>query len=151
MKNSEIASILLKLSDFLVVQNANIFRIGAYRRAAKTIEKLEQPVLQIVEQRRFNGLSESPRIATGIASSMDEYVAMGRMSRLDRLRDEHDPNALFRQIPGVDKKRVCRIVESLHTGALEVVEIVAHNGRPATVSGFGNNRVIIGQAWPAQV
>ena len=151
MENNEIAERLLEISDLLAQQDANIFRVDAYRRAAATINNLGQPVVDIVEQKGFDGLTELPGIGEGIASSIYEYVAMGRMSRLESLREEHDPAALFQQIPGVGVKLANRIVEILHIDTLEALEIAAHNGRLAKVPGFSINKVIMVQAWLAQM
>jgi putative hydrolase len=151
MENNEISTRLLEISDLLAQQKANLFRVDAYRRAAATIKNLGQPVVDIVEQKGFDGLTELPGIGEGIASSIYEYVAMGRMSRLESLREEHDPAALFQQIPGVGVKLANRIVEILHIDTLEALEIAAHNGRLAKVPGFSINKAIMVQAWLAQI
>ena len=75
MKNIEIAEKLLEISDLLQRQNANIFRVDAYRRAASTVENLDRPITDVVEHKGFDGLTELPGIGEGIARSIYEYVA----------------------------------------------------------------------------
>ena len=151
MKNSEIIVRLYEIADLLEKQNANIFRVDAYRHAAATIENLNQSITDIVDQKGFDGLTELPGIGEGIARSIYEYVAMGRMSRLESLRAGHDPVTIFQQIPGVGVKLAHRIIEILHIDTLEALELAAHNGRLAKVPGFSINKVIMVQAWLAQV
>lgn len=151
MKNSEISGKLSEIADLLHEQNANPFRVNAYRRAAATIENLQQAVTEIVEAQGFSGLTALPGIDEGIARSIYEYVAMGRMSRLESLRAGHDPVLLFEQIPGVGPKLAHQIIEILHIDTLEALEIAAHKGRLEKVPGFSKNKVSMIQAWLGQV
>ncbi len=151
MKNSEIIERLHEISDLLEEQGANVFRVDAYRRAAETVENLEQPVSEIVEKRGFEGLTELPSIGEGIARSIYEYVAMGHMSRLESLRAGHDPVAVFQQIPSIGVILANRIVDTLHIDTLEALEIAAHNGRLAKIPGLSTSKVINIKSWLAQV
>ncbi len=151
MKNTEIAGQLNEIADLLQEQNANPFRVNAYRHAASTLENLQQPVTEVIEQRGFEGLLELPGIGEGIARSIYEFVATGRMSRLESLRAGHDTVLLFEQIPGVGPKLAHQILETLHIETLEALELAAHNGRLETVPGFSHKKVSMVQAWLAQV
>ena len=151
MKNSEISNKLNQIADLLQEQNANPFRVNAYRRAAATIENLQQAVTEIVEEQGYSGLTALPGIGEGIARSIYEYVAMGRMSRLESLRAGHDPVLLFEQIPGIGPKLAHQIIETLRIDTLEALEIAAHNGRLEKVPGFSQKKVSMIQAWLGQV
>ena len=151
MKNSEISNKLNQIADLLQEQNANPFRVNAYRRAAATIENLQQAVTEIVEEQGFSGLTALPGIGEGIARSIYEYVAMGRMSRLESLRAGHDPVLLFEQIPGIGPKLAHQIIKTLRIDTLEALEIAAHNGRLEKVPGFSQKKVSMIQAWLGQV
>ncbi len=137
--------------DLLQEQNANPFRVNAYRRAAATIENLQQAVTEIIEEQGFAGLTALPGIGEGIARSIYEYVATGRMSRLESLRAGHDPILLFEQVPGVGPKLAHQIIENLRIDTLEALEIAAHNGRLEKVPGFSQKKVSVIQAWLTQV
>ena len=151
VKNSEISERLNEIADLLQEQNANPFRVNAYRRAATTIDSLKQPVTEIIEAQGFSGLTALPGIGEGIARSVYEYVAMGRMSRLESLRAGHDPVLLFEQLPGVGPKLAHQIIETLRIDTLEALEIAAHNGRLEKVPGFSQKKVSVIQAWLNQV
>jgi len=151
LKNSEIADKLREIATLLEEQGANPFRVNAYRRAATTVAGLTEPVETLVEREGFEGLVELPGIGEGIGRSIFEYVAMGRMSRLDSLKAGHDPVALFEQIPGVGPKLAHNIIDKLHIDTLEALEAAAHNGRLHEVPGFSDNKVALVQTWIARV
>lgn len=151
MINQEIASKLNEIADLLKQQGANPFRVNAYQKAASTIEHLDEPVTKLVQRKGFSGLTALPGIGSGIARSIYEYVAMGHMSRLESLRGERDPVALFEQLPGVGSTLAHRIVETLHIDTLEALEVAAHNRRLEKVSGFSARKVAMIQAWLTHV
>lgn len=151
MKNSEISGKLNEIADLLQEQNANPFRVNAYRHAATTLANLKQPATEIVEAQGISGLTALPGIGEGIARSIYEYVAIGRMSRLESLRAGHDPILLFEQVPGVGPKLAHQIIENLRIDTLEALEIAAHNGRLEKVPGFSQKKVGVIQAWLTQI
>ncbi len=149
--NQDIADKLLEIATLLKVQRANPFRVNAYRNAANVIIDLPQPVSEIVARKDLQGLVALPGIGEGIARSIYEYVALGRMSRLESLKGGHDPVALFETIPGIGPKLAHRIIEHLHIDSLEALELAAHNQRLEKVPGFSPRKVAMVQAWLAQV
>lgn len=149
--NREIADKLLEISALLREQGADPFRVNAYQRAAATISLLPQPVSELVQQKGIEGLVALPAVGTGIARSIYEYVAMGRMSRLEGLRGGHDPLALFEQIPGIGPTLAQRLVEHLHIDSLEALEVALHKHRLEKIPGFGAGKIAMIQAWLAQV
>ncbi len=151
MINQDIADKLLEIATLLKEQGANPYRVSAYRNAANVIINLPEPVSEIVARKDFQGLVALPGIGEGIARSIYEYVALGRMSRLESLKGGHDPVALFEAIPGIGPKLAHRIIEHLHIDSLEALEVAAHNQRLEKIPGFSARKVAMVQAWLAQV
>lgn len=149
--NNEIGKLLREIANLLERQKANPFRVNAYRRASNTVESLDESVRDIVEKKGMAGLTALHGIGEGIARSIYEYVAMGRMSRLEALRGEHDPISLFQQIPGIGPVLAGEICDHLHINTLEALELAAHNGRVEKLPGMGKGRVESIQAWLASV
>lgn len=141
MINQEIADRLREIAHLLEAQDANPYRVSAYRNAAAEIASLSQPVNEIVDREGFKGLVALPGIGEGIARSIYEYVAMGRMSRLESLQGGHDPVALFESIPGIGPRLAHRIIEQLHIDTLEALEVAVHNRRLEQVPGFSKKKV----------
>ena len=151
MDNKDIAERLAEIAQLLEAQGANPFRVNAYRHAATTIESLPEAVTDLVERHGYAGLTDLPGIGEGIARAIYEYVATGRMSRLESLRGGEDPIALFEKIPGIGTTLAHRLVEALHINSLEALEAAAHNGRLKHIQGFSENKIAMLQAWLAQV
>ena len=149
--NEEVANNLREIADPLEKQKASYFRVNAYRRAAHTIESLTKPLKEIVQKQGIAGLTTLPGIGEGIARSIYEYVATGKMTRLETLRGENDPITLFKKIPGVGPKLAKEIHEQLHINTLEALELATYNGRLDSLPNIGKNRVESIQVWLASV
>jgi hypothetical protein len=60
---------------------------------------------------------------------------------LDRLRGAADPVTVLASVPGIGRVFAERLHEQLGIDTLEQLEAAAHNGRLATVAGFGTKRL----------
>lgn len=138
--NQMIAERLREAADLLQHQDANPFRVGAYRRAADTVGSLGRDVAEILDREGLDGLTALPGVGRSIASAIEELVRSGRWSQLERLRGTLEPETAFQAIPGIGPALARRIHEALEVETLEALEIAAHNGRLAFVPGIGARR-----------
>jgi len=138
--NHTIAGKLREIADLLEQQGANHFRVQAYRRAAGTVDALEEDLQLLFERDGVAGLERLPGIGKGIARTLYEILALGRSSRLESLRGELDPVHLFQTIPGVGPELAERIHDTLQVETLEALEVAAHDGRLEQVPGLGVRR-----------
>ncbi|MCG6888084.1 MAG: DNA-binding protein [Gammaproteobacteria bacterium] len=145
--NHEVATKLREIAQLLREQQANPFRVNAYLHAADTLDNLGRNIAELLQARGIEGLVELPGIGEGIARSIYEYVAIGRMSRLENLRGAADPVWLFRSIPGVGRVLAERIHDQLHVDSLEALENALHAGQLHQVEGLGNKRRAAIEAW----
>ncbi len=77
-----------------------------------------------------------------LGRAIDEEIARsGRLSRLDRLRGELEPAALFQTVPGIGPVLADEIHDTLEIDTLEALELTAHDGRLETVKGIGHRRI----------
>jgi len=139
--NPEIAALLRETADLLEAQEANVFRVRAYRRAAETVEQSTRPLTDILEEGGPEALIPIPSIGSGIAHAIAEFVETGHLRVLERLRGRSDPIALLTTIPGLGPALAERIYHDLGVGSLEDLELAAHDGRLAAVEGMGPRRV----------
>lgn len=137
----QIAFALRQAAEILHAQGANPFRVGAYRKAADTIEGLGGELAARYESKGVAGLDELPGIGPGIAGAIREMLETGRWTQLERLRGSLDPETLFRTIPGVGPELATRIHDTLHVDTLEELEAAAHDGRLESVEGLGKRKV----------
>jgi NAD-dependent DNA ligase len=145
--NHEIATKLREIAQLLRAQQANPFRVNAYLHAADTLDNLGRSVEELMQAKGIKGLVALPGIGEGIASSIYEYVATGRMSRLENLRGTADPVELFRSIPTVGTVLAERIHDQLHVDSLEALENAVRDGQLHNVEGLGRKRIEAIEAW----
>ena len=144
--NHAAAGLLRDMAELLSQQQANPFRINAYRRAAQTLESLDIDSREILEREGEPGLIALPAIGRGIASSVTEIARTGRLSQLERLRGSVEPETLFQTVPGIGPESAKLIHDELHVDTLEELELAAHDGRLETLPRFGPRRVAAIQA-----
>lgn len=139
-ENQCIAEQLREAADLLQAQDANPFRVNAYRRAAQTIARQERPVRELFEAQGRAGLDSLPGIGRGISGAIAEMLLTGTWSQLARLRGDAQPEQLFRAVPGIGPALARAIHETLQVDTLEALEAAAHDGRLQTVPGVGVRR-----------
>ena len=149
--NGFAASLLRECASLLEQQNANPFRINAYRRAAQTLESLPQDARAIVAARGRGGLTELPFIGEGIGQAIVEIAKTGALSRLDRLRGAAEPEAPLRMVPGIGPKLAKRIHDRLGIDTLEALETAAWDGRLEKLEGISARRVAAIRAGTASL
>lgn len=138
--NADIGMKLREMADLLDAQGADRYRAAAYRRAAVTIETLDESVSDIASREGLPGLDALPAIGRGIAAAISEMVSTGRWSALDRLTGSLEPIQIFQTIPGIGPELAERIHDALHIDTLEALELAAHDGRLEAVPGIGARR-----------
>ena len=139
--NEQVADVLDQIADLLEVQEANRYRIQAYRRGARTVRAHAASVASMVRAGDGEELQELPNVGEGIASIIRSYVHSGRSEMLERLKGEVAPEQLFVRVPGIGEELAGRIVDQLDVSTLEELEQAAHDGRLEEVEGFGPDRV----------
>lgn len=144
--NSEIAGVLEGIADLLETQDANPFRVRAYRQGARSVRESGESIAQLVHQGDRQALTRLSGVGSGLANTIEEYVKTGRSSQLERLHGEVSPAEVFKKVPGIGQELAGRIAAQLDIHSLEELERAAHDGRLAQVEGFGPKRVEAVQA-----
>jgi DNA polymerase (family X) len=134
--NPEIARTLEEVADILEIQNANAFRIRAYRNAVRTVETVTVPLRRWVEEGRT--LTDLPGIGKEMAGHIREMVETGTLGFRDELLAAV-PRSLIElmRLPGLGPKKARRIWDELQIGSVDELEAAAREGRIAVLSGFG--------------
>jgi len=134
--NADIAAIFSEMADLLEIQQANPFRIRAYRNAARIVGELGREVRAMVE--RGENLTELPGIGDDLAKKMHEIIASGKCRALERLRSEFPPAiSELLHVPGLGPKRVRTLWHELEVQTPEQLARAARDGRIRTLPGFG--------------
>lgn len=113
--NLRIAARLREAAERLDEQGDNAFRVGAYRRAADTVDHCDVPLREIYGARGTAGLRGLPGVGPGIAAAIAEMVTTGRWMLLERLRrPQHAAQGRERVLSYVDDEgceHECVVIE----------------------------------------
>jgi hypothetical protein len=100
-QNARIADKLNQAADILAAQEADPFRIAAYRRAADSLCACDDDLATIAAQGGREALEAIPGVGVSIAGAIAEMLATGRWGFLEHLKGTADPEMLFRAVPGI--------------------------------------------------
>ena len=137
MTNSEIAASFDHVADLLEYQGGNVFRVRAYRNAARMIGSLVES-LASVRGDRERRLTDLEGIGADLAGKIETLLDTGRLPLLDDLRREV-PAVVFElmRVPGLGPKKVKKLVDELGIDSLDALEQACRDGRVEAVKGFG--------------
>ena len=138
--NQPIVASLRDAASLLQAQKAGAARVRPVRAAASAIEGLGESVEALVAREGVAALAKLPGIGAPLASVAVEMARGVSWPLLDRLRGEHDPEALFCSVAGIGADLARRIHDALHVDTLEALEDAAHDGQLARVKGIGPRR-----------
>jgi DNA polymerase (family 10) len=140
MENVEIAHILTSYADLLEIQGEGLFRVLAYRNAARTIESLSQPIAQLLK--RGEDIKELPGIGKSMAEHVEEIVKTGTLETLADLRKKFPASLdeLF-QIEGLGPKRIKQLYEKRGIASVKQLGEAIEAGKLTNLSGFGDKSI----------
>jgi DNA polymerase (family 10) len=85
MKNSEIAKVFQDIANLLEAKGENQFKVRAYQKVVRSIERLPVEVEQLVKEDR---LKEVPGVGEAITRKITELVTTGRLGYYEQLKSE---------------------------------------------------------------
>jgi len=139
--NRQIATRLEEAAHLLRDQGADPYRVNAYLRAAESVRQWPEPLRQVFLAKGVDGLQALPGVGPSIARAIREIVIRGRLPMIDRLRGAADPIHVLASVPGIGRVFAERLHDELGLNTLEDLEAAAHDGRLATIAGFGDKRL----------
>src|SRR5687767_10862665 len=134
MRNLELASVFNRIADLLEIQDANPFRVRAYRRAATTLEGLTDNI-EVIAAR--GALREIPGIGEDLSTKINEYLNAGTMSFYEKLKEEV-PIGILKMVavPGIGPKTARQIHEHFQIKNTEELEALCRTDQLLGVPGF---------------
>jgi DNA polymerase (family X) len=135
--NHDIAAIFEQVADLLEIEDANPFRVRAYRNAARTVDSLSQSLADLVD--RGEDLSALSGIGKDLAGKIKEIVATGSLKLLAELEARTPPElAEMMKIAGLGAKRVHLLHEKLGIKTAQDLKEAALAGKIKGIKGFGD-------------
>jgi DNA polymerase (family 10) len=134
--NADIAAIFEEIADLLEIEEANPFRVRAYRNAARVIRDLRHELTDMVAG--GEDLTRLPGIGEDLAAKIQEIVTTGGSAFLRKQR-KHTPAALIEllKLPGLGPKKVKALYHELDIRTVEQLARAARDGRIRRLHGFG--------------
>ncbi len=142
MKNLEIAKIFYEIADMLEVQGVE-FKPRAYRRAARSIEELNDDIAVVMERG-----DKIPGVGEAIAKKIDEILKSGRLKYFEDLKKgmPFDMESMV-AVEGLGAKTAYRLHKELGIVSLDDLEKAARAGKIRGLEGFGETkekRILLG-------
>ncbi len=140
VNNAEIARLFERVADLLEIEDANPFRVRAYRNAARTIRGYSLSMVELLKQGK--DLSELRHIGDDLAEKIQEIVETGDLPILREI-EAHTPASLgdLLNVPGLGPKRVKALYQQLDICSIEDLRRAVYSGKIYTVKGFGEATV----------
>jgi DNA polymerase (family X) len=135
MRNGEIAEAFEELASLYELDGAVVYRVVAYRNAAKAIREAGVSVEELARQGRATELAG---VGKTIAEKIEALLETGSIPSADKLRTRI-PSGLIEvtRIPGLGPKRARQLYEVLSVESLDDLRRVAEDGTIEGVPGFG--------------
>ena len=137
MKNQEIAKIFYEIANYLEMDEV-AFKPYAYRRAADSLESIENDVEEVYKRGGVKALKEIPGVGEGIAKGIEEYLKTGKIKFLERYK-KHIPINLEEliSVEGMGPRKAKILYQKLGIRNLKDLEKAAKSHKIASLFGFG--------------
>ncbi len=134
--NTEIARIFEQIADLLEIEEANPFRVRAYRDAARTVKSLSRRVTTMLDE--GEDLTQLPGIGEDLAGKIEEIAHTGELAQLQKLK-ERTPPALIELlgVAGLGPQRVRTLHEVMGITTLDELAQAARQEKIREIEGFG--------------
>jgi DNA polymerase (family 10) len=137
MNNRDVAAAFDEIADLLEFQNANPFRVRAYRNAARRITDLSEPLANVAAD-PDRDLTEIEGIGKDLAQKIGELLGTGRIEMLEKLRSEIPGGVLAMvRIPGMGPKKAAALHKELGISSLDELKAACEADKVQALKGFG--------------
>src|SRR5205809_263955 len=137
MQNPDIARVFDEVADLLEIQDANPFRVRAYRNAARTIRDFPEPIAELVRV-GAKDLTEISGIGADLAEKITAIVTTGELPLRKQLAAKLPPGLLdLLRIPGLGPKRVKLLHKKLKVKSATDLAAALAKPRIQKLKGFG--------------
>ncbi len=137
MNNRDVGAAFDEIADLLEFQNANPFRVRAYRNAARRITDLSEPLSNVAADPNRD-LTEIEGIGKDLAQKIAELLGTGSIEMLEQLRSEIPGGVLAMvRVPGLGPKKAATLFKELGISSLDELRAACEADRVQALKGFG--------------
>ena len=135
MRNAEIAAHFDELGDLYELDGAVVYRVVAYRNAAKAIREAPVSVAELAREGRVTTL---PGVGKTIAEKIDALLETGQIPSAVKLKAKYPPGLVeITRIPGMGPKKARKLFDVLGVDSLDALKAAVEQEKVRDVAGFG--------------
>ena len=136
MKNEEVIHLLNTVADILEIRgDDDLFKILAYRRAARSVEDLAEDIEALHRQGRLGGI---PGFGAAITEKVKEFLDTGHLQYLEKIAEGFPPGLLeIVRIPGLGPKKAQALWRELGVTTVDQLREACERHRVQRLKGFG--------------
>jgi len=135
--NQQVAAIFRSIAERLAAQRENPYRIRSYRKAADTIEALEEDIADIATRQ---ALEDIDGIGRDLSDKIKEFLKTGTIQAYEALRTPLPETVkAWAQLPGLSESLVAYLHARLCITTLTDLEQLVRSHLLRTVPGFSGS------------
>src|SRR3954465_5626891 len=135
MRNAEIAAHFDELGDLYELDGAVVYRVVAYRNAAKAIREAPVSVEELARKGKATSLSG---VGKTIAEKIDALLETGQIPSAVKLKAKYPPGLVeITRIPGLGPKKARKLFDTLGVDSLDALKAAVEQEKVRDVPGFG--------------
>src|SRR6266550_1328123 len=135
MRNAEIAAAFDELGDLYELDGAVVYRVVAYRNAAKAIREAPVSVEQLARAGRVTQLAG---VGKTIAEKIDALLETGQIPSAAKLKAKYPPGLVeVTRIPGLGPKKARKLFDELGVDSIDALRAAIEQEKLRDVQGFG--------------
>ena len=128
-----------EIADMLEIEDEKrIFEIRAYRKAALSLETMQEDVEEVFRKNGIEGLREISGVGEGLAKKIIEYIETGRMKKYEEYKKKYPIDfAGLTQIQTLGARKAFRLYKSLGIRNVDDLKKAIADHRIMELEGFG--------------
>ena len=136
-RNRQVTAIFRSIAERLAAQRANPYRVRAYRKAADTIEALEEDIADVASRQALEDING---IGQDLADKIEEFLRTGTIQAYEALNTPL-PEAVkaWARLPGLSESLVAYLYTRLCITTLTDLEQLVRTHLLRTVPGFSGS------------
>lgn len=149
MDNVAVARALEDLADLQELSGIAVFKVRAFRGAARAIEGLSENIADLT---RDGKLKDVRGVGEGVARRIKELLETGKIAEAEQLREKLPPGLVdLMNLPGVGLKTAQMVWKELAVTTVDELEAAAKAGKLRGLARFGQKRedklIVAIDAW----
>src|SRR4051812_47164805 len=135
MRNAEIAAHFDELGDLYELDGAVVYRVVAYRNAAKAIREAPVSVAELAHEGKATTLAG---VGKTIAEKIDALLETGEIPAATKLKAKYPPGLVeITRIPGLGPKKARKLFDELGVDSIDALRTAAESEQIRGLRGFG--------------